>query len=340
VLAAILLFMPQRYQEGLADVTRATILRPIVAVQRGAMDREGRFADGPRLRAERDSLASFLVGQSTLAAENRELRALLGFRERLTHDFVAAEGARDAGLGSGGLLRLSVGREDAVRDGAPVVTAEGLVGTIWRLGDRSAVVMEWTHPSFRVSVMTLDGETYGIAEPVNAPTGERMLALSPVAFHTVPDSGSMIVTSGDGGLYPRGIPVGLVTGEGRTPTGWQRTYLVRPLVTPAQMGYVLVLGELVRAPTDRDLASAWGVRLDDSPAPDTVPRVAPDAATPPATAQPQQPQPQAQQPPAQPRPRQAPRVDPTPQLPGRPVFPDEPRVPPGMPAPTQPQTPP
>jgi cell shape-determining protein MreC len=331
-LAAVILFMPTPYQEGLADAVRSTVLRPVVAVQRGAVDREGRFADGPRLRAERDSLASFLVGQSTLAAENRELRRLLGFRERLTHDFVAAEGTRDAGLGSDGLLRLSVGRADGVRDGAAVVTAEGLVGNVWRLGDRTSVVMDWTHPNFAVSVMTLDGETYGIAEAVTSPGGERMLALSPVAFHTVPDSASMIVTSGDGGLYPRGIPVGLVVGEVRRATGWQRTYLIRPLVTPAQMSYVLVLGELVRAPSDRDLAASWGVRLVDSPREDTLPRVAPDAAAPPQPAR----QPAAEPAPQRRTPPRPPRVDPTPQLPGRPVFPGEPQVPPEVQQPTTP----
>jgi rod shape-determining protein MreC len=326
-LALIILYMPATYREGLADGVRATVLRPVVAVQRGAADRTGRYADAPRLRAERDSLASFMVGQSTLAAENRELRRILGFRERLAYDFVAAEGTRDAGLGSEGLLRLSVGREDGVRDGAAVVTAEGLVGSVWRLGDRTSVVMDWTHPNFGVSAMTLTGETYGIVKPTTVSGGERMLSLTPVAFHTVPDSGALIVTSGDGGLYPRGIPLGRVVGEGRTEAGWQRAYLIRPQVTPAQMTFVLVLGEPVRAPTDRDLAAAWGVRLVDSPAEDTARRVAPDAATP--AAQPAQPA----APPAQPRPqppaaRPPPRVDPTPQLPGRPVFPGEPQVPP------------
>ena len=40
--------------------------------------------------------------------------------------------------------------------------------------------------------------------------GEQVLAFSPVAFHTAPDTGTLIVTSGEGGVYPRGIPVGTV----------------------------------------------------------------------------------------------------------------------------------
>jgi rod shape-determining protein MreC len=330
----VVLLMPARYKDGLGDALRATVLRPFVAVQRGSADPEGRYADAARLRAERDSLASFLVGQATLAEENRELRRILGFRDRLTYTFTAAEARSDAGVGSYGVFRLSAGTDDGVGDGAPVITSEGLAGQVARLSGRSSTMLAWTHPEFRVSVMTLNGETYGVAAPVDGPGGERMLGFSPVAFHTAPDTGALVVTSGDGGVYPRGIPVGKVAGSGTDPRGWQRIYYVRPLVTPAQLSHVLVLGPEERGRSDQDLAAAWGVRLATETArPDTARPLSPDAATPgrpPAGERPQA-SPQPSRP--APRPRQ---VDPTPELPGRPVFPNQPRVPEGLPPPTQP----
>lgn len=325
--------MPEVYKDGLGHALRATVLRPFTAVQRSSADRAGRYADAAALRAERDSLASFLVGQATLAAENRELRNLLGFRERLTYSFVAAEARPEAGPGSEGVYRLSAGRRDGVVDGAPVITAEGLAGQVGQLGTESSTMLAWTHTNFRVSVMTLDGETYGVAEPLEAEQGgELMLGFSPVAFHTAPDTGTLIVTSGDGGVYPRGIPVGKVFASGKDPRGWQRIYYVRPLVSPAQLGHVLVLGPPTRAPSDQDLAAAWGVRLTAPARADTGRALSPDAATPaaPRTA----PRTTTTTPrPAARRPRP---VDPTPELPGRPVFPGQPRVPEGMPAPSNP----
>ena len=291
------------------------MLYPVMAMERGATDRAGRYADAARLRAERDSLASFLVGQSNLAAENRELRSLLGFRPRLSYSFVPAETDRLAGPGSDGTLRLSVGTRDGIQPDAVLVTAEGLVGKLWKLGSESSIAIDWTHDRFAVAVMTVEGETYGIAKPVDGPHGERVLALTPVAFHTVPDSGSLVVTSGDGALFPRGIPVGRVISEGKEPGGWQRTYFIRPLVAPPQMSHVLVLGAPMQGRSDQDLASAWGVRLTQAQVADTSARaVAPDAATPMA-------RPAARQAaPERPRPRPRPR-DPTPELPGKPVFP-------------------
>lgn len=306
---------------------RGTVLYPVMAMQHAASDREGRYADAAALRAQRDSLAAHLVGQSNLAAENRELRSLLGFRPRLTYSFVPAETARLSGPGSDGTLQLSVGSRDGVKGDAVLVNADGLVGKVWKLGDESSVAIDWTHDRFAVAVMTADGETYGIAKPVDGPHGERVLALTPVAFHTVPDTGSMVVTSGDGALFPRGIPVGKVIGQGKEPGGWQRTYFIRPLVNPAQMGHVLVLGDPVQGRSDADLASAWGVRLTQTQVADTSARaVAPDAATPgqPAPAA-VAPAPAAAPPPAAPRPqpRRPVRRDPTPELPGRPIFPGQ-----------------
>jgi hypothetical protein len=101
------------------------------------------------------------------------------------------------------------------------------------------------------------------------------------------------------------------------------------------MSHVLILGAPTKAPTDQDLAAAWGVTLsaaERDSARATGPAVSPDAATPTA---PTRPRPRAAAPRTQPRQRPA-IVDPTPELPGRVVDPNAPRVPPGLPAPTNP----
>ncbi|HEX5909899.1 MAG TPA: rod shape-determining protein [Thermoleophilaceae bacterium] len=137
-LSFVVMMLPEVYKDGLGHSLRATVLRPFIAVQRGAADRQGRYADASSLRAERDSLASFLVGQATMAAENRQLRQLLGFRERLTYSFKAAEARPEAGPGSEGVLRLSAGARDGVRPGAPVITAEAVkiqIGSAYSTGD-------------------------------------------------------------------------------------------------------------------------------------------------------------------------------------------------------------
>lgn len=280
-IAFLLLVLPNPYRQGLASGIRGSVLLPIVALQGGAVDREERFTDARLLRAERDSLAAFLVGQADVTAENRELRGILGMRPRLPYSFVPAEVVRMRGPANQGMFLLTAGSAEGLRAGAPIVTAQGLVGTVRTVDLHTAIGIDWTHPDFRASAVSLDGETYGIVEPRNVDGGERLLALTSTALHTVPEPGTVVVTSGAGGYYPRGIPLGTVVRPERNSGSWQRVYLVRPTVGRAEMSHVLVLGERSARTTDQDLASAWGIRLTDATFPDSV--VVPVAASPPTT---------------------------------------------------------
>jgi len=53
-------------------------------------------------------------------------------------------------------------------------------------------------------------------------------------------TGTVILTSGLGGVLPRGLPVGTVVGIA-SETEWERTYLVRPAVPPGAVSHVMVL---------------------------------------------------------------------------------------------------
>jgi len=334
VLAALLLVLPDRYRVGIASGVRSTVLLPFIAMERGAVDHDGQFADASEVRAERDSLAAFLVGQASLVSENRQLRGLLGMRQRLPYSFVAAEVVRPGGSAEQGSFLVTGGARDGVHAGSPVVTSRGLVGMIKEVYGQDAVGYDWTNPNFRASAVSVDGQTYGIVEPHAGPGGDRMLALTSTALHTVPKKGTLIVTSGSGGTYPRGIPIGEVVGTESEASTWQRIYLIRPLVSPDEMSHVLVLGAPQSTTTVQDLAGAWGIRLRQGPPPDSLmlPRAAPAAA------------------PAAPVERPAPRRTPRPSGPrllGRPVIRQDqntqgtqgtPQA--GTPVPPQPGTPP
>lgn len=248
---------------------RATVLRPVLALQRGAIERDARLADPTQLRAERDSLAAFLVGQAGLAAENEQLRSILGLGRNLPPSFVSAEVVRMPGRSLEGSFQLTAGARDGVTPGAPIVAAAGLVGRVREVDGATATGIDWMNPDFRASAMTLDGEAYGIAEPRRGPGGEPMLALTGTPRHIELTEGTLIVTSGHGGVFPRGIPIGTIAGMEGGGESWQQSYLIRPLVSPADMNYVLVLGPPAPIGTMPDLAAAWGIRPEVA-APDTA----------------------------------------------------------------------
>ncbi len=269
MLALILALVPGTYREGIASGIRSTLLVPVFALQRGSAERHARFDDPDRLRAQRDSLASYLVGQSGLEAQNLELRRLLGLSRRMPPSFVPAEVVWLVGRAADGYFQLTAGQAEGVRPGAPIVAPGGLVGRVRNVDGRAAFGIGWMSPEFRASAMTVDGTVYGIVEPRQRPGGVPGLALTNTPRHVRLEDGTLIVTSGHGGIFPAGIPIGRIAGlEGRE-TSWQRTYVIEPAVSPAEMTYVLVLGP-PQQEAKLDLASVWGIRTGPGPAVDTA----------------------------------------------------------------------
>jgi hypothetical protein len=66
--------------------------------------------------------------------------------------------------------------------------------------------------------------------------------------------GTLVLSSGLGGVFPKGIPVGTVIGTVREEAGWERVYRLRPAANPGSAAHVLVLTGSRPA---GDLASAF-----------------------------------------------------------------------------------
>jgi rod shape-determining protein MreC len=129
-----------------------------------------------------------------------------------------------------------------VSPGAPVVSPHGLVGVIREVRGTSSVGMDWSHPDFRASAMMVDGTTYGLVENRRGRFREEdRLVLNGIAYNQRVSAGVAVVTSGLGGVLPRGIPIGRVDGLADAEGGWRKSYFLRPMVEPGSATHVLVL---------------------------------------------------------------------------------------------------
>jgi rod shape-determining protein MreC len=259
--AFLLLFLPPRFQTSVRNTMRATVLRPFIVAQSDLLSGGLRRADVAALRAQRDSLSAVAAAQASLAEENRRLRALLGLQERAGPTFEPAELVHVGMEGGESTFLLGIGSSAGVHVGSPVIVPEGLLGVVWEVGRQTAQGIDWTHPDFRASAMTADGRAYGIVEPRRGRFREDdRLALTGAPFHTDIPAGTRVVTSGRGGIYPRGILIGTVIGVEEAETGWRKSYVVRPAVRPAAVTHALV-GIGTR---DSDLSRLWNVAPADS----------------------------------------------------------------------------
>ena len=245
ILALIAAAAPATMREPVARVMRRTVVVPLVGLQRGAERWRAAWLASERETAQRDSLALQVFQIPVLQSENQRLRKILGLGSRLEWGFVPADAIHAPNRPDPLDLILTAGSNAGVDPNSPVVAPEGLVGVVLTVDPTQSVAMTFTNKDFAVSAMTADGGAFGIVYPHLAAEANRperyLLELRGVPFRNTVAPNTLVYTSGLGGRFPRGIPIGTVIQEMKTPESWARTYLVRPAVNPAEVGNVMIL---------------------------------------------------------------------------------------------------
>lgn len=248
VIALVAYALPRPIAGDVVAAIRRTALRPVVALQaRAERDRTSRFRL-EAIQAQRDSLALMVLADTAIRAENAQLRAMLAIRPRETPRWTSAEVLHHPTPTDPRAMLLSAGSDDGLARFQPVMTPSGLLGYVWSVGPRAAAVLTWMHPDWRASAVTGDGSVMGILAPIVVGTsGQSLLELRGVALRDSLAIGTLVFTSGLGGVYPAMLPVGRITGISSDPLGYERRYVVAPFANPAAVSHVLVRTEPVDA---------------------------------------------------------------------------------------------
>jgi rod shape-determining protein MreC len=242
VLALAARALPNTMRDPVATGMRRSFLAPLVLLQERAEKGRQSLLSADAKQTYLDSLSLGSMKAGSLEAENDRLRKIMGLGSRLRWGFVPAEALHGRGVRDETTVILSAGSRAGVSRLSPVIAPEGLVGVVDQVDPTMSHAMLWTHPDFRVSAMSPDGSAFGIAQAhLTGATGGYLLELRGVPFRATLKPGSVIVSSGWGGVWPRGIPVGTVLQEIKTSEGWARTYLLRPAVNPSDVYSIMIL---------------------------------------------------------------------------------------------------
>lgn len=241
LLSLIALALPEGLRVPVSGFLRQTLLAPALSVERSSVRTGENRARLDLLRSERDSLALAAQLMPQLEAENARLRGLLSLSARLGTAFTNAEVLHQAGVTDGLTLILSAGAAEGVRVLSPAVAPEGLVGVVRSVDPHTSVLLAWTHPDFRVSAMVENRRVFGIVAARRGAREGELMELRGVSYRDVLQPGTRVVTSGLGGIFPRGVPIGTVAGVLSESAGWERTYVLQPAVHPAQASHVMIL---------------------------------------------------------------------------------------------------
>ncbi len=200
----------------------APVLHTVMVPVRAARDISsnlGRVAalteENAQLRGENARLRQWQALARRLDGQNRELRRLLRFDPGEEVRTVAARVIADTGGPYARSMLMDAGSRQGVRPDQAVISGEGLVGRVMSAGVRSARVLLITDRRSHVPVLVGSNRVHGILVGDNGARPHlrflpRNAALAP---------GDVIVTSGRGGVFPPGLPVGdvgtaILTGSG------------------------------------------------------------------------------------------------------------------------------
>lgn len=163
-------------------------------------------AENAALRRENERLRTWQSVAHRLEAENTALRELTHMVADPALRFVTARVIGDPGGAFARSVLINAGARDGAAKGQAALTAEGLAGRVTEVGARSARVLLVTDINSRIPVFVGPNRERAVLAGDNS-AQPRLLYLSPSA--EIPRA-AQVVTSGHGGVFPAGLPVGVV----------------------------------------------------------------------------------------------------------------------------------
>jgi rod shape-determining protein MreC len=188
-------------------------------------------AENDRLRRENARLLAWQETSRRLMAQNQALMSLLEYKPDPRAKYIAARVIGDSGGAFVRSMLINSGRRDGLTKGQAAMTGHGLAGRVTSAGLRSARILLITDINSRVPVIVQASRDRAILAGDNSQLPRLVFLPSNASVN----SGDIVVTSGHGGIFPAGLPIGRII---RSDDGVVR---VNPFVRFEKLEFVRVI---------------------------------------------------------------------------------------------------
>lgn len=196
--------------------------------------------DNLALLEENRKLLSSIASLRETEQENIRLRKLLQFEEKLKIESAVARVIAKDVSAEFRALRINRGEASGIRKNMAVITNEGIVGRILRTTGNTADVVTIMDLLSAVDAIDERSRARGVVEGLTDDTCQLKFTLRTDDIQP----GDILVSSGLGGIFPKGIPVGTVSKVNRKPFGISQEVEVKPAVDFSKLEEVLVITRL------------------------------------------------------------------------------------------------
>src|SRR5215470_7248254 len=198
----------------------------------------GLHDENQRLKHEVDDLRMQIINDREMVLEAQRVHALAGLQDSgIGKSIVARVIGRDTGRNQ--TVTIDKGRIHGVRVDTAVITADGVVGRVILTSNFFSIVQLIADSQSAVGVMLESNRRQGIVKG----TGNRDLDLDYIDDDNDIKQGDRFLTSGQERVYPKGIPVGVITSISDTRRGYIKTVQIRPTADLGRLEEVLCIIE-------------------------------------------------------------------------------------------------
>jgi rod shape-determining protein MreC len=186
------------------------VSQPVAAVTSAVQSVSNAVAvnrENGQLREENARLLQWQEIARRLETENAELRSLTKFQPQNTVQSLSAQVIADSGGAFARNVLIDAGSKDGVARGQAALAGEGLVGRVAEVGTRTARVLLLTDLNSHIPVELEDNHQHAVLDGDNSEQ-PRLVYLPSNIEATV---GERVVTIGAGGIFPPGLPVGVIS---------------------------------------------------------------------------------------------------------------------------------
>lgn len=182
------------------------------------------------IRKENERLkAEFAISES-IKLENSELKSMLGIKN-MNYRYVVAKVIHKTSSDWNASIVIDAGAEDGIQEDDIVINERGLIGKAVKVFKENCIILLTTDSNFNIPVyFSFNGKKNDERVAILKGKNSNELGIYMKHFNFIPQSGEKAFSSGDGGIFPAGIQVGVVSCKGN----------IEPVFKLCQLGYVCI----------------------------------------------------------------------------------------------------
>ena len=200
------------------------------------------YDENKRLKGRLEEFAKLQANVNDLASENTRLREIVDKQDDL-RDYEPIQAtviARNPDQWEEKVI-LDKGEVHGVQKNMAIITSQGLIGKVVLTTPFTSTVelLSTQNPNYRVSAMVMgDKEVFGLIEGYDDERKE--LILKRIDSNIKIEKGQKIMSSGLGGIFPKGILIGEITEVSTDDFGLTKMAYIKPAAEFALLDHVMI----------------------------------------------------------------------------------------------------